>query len=524
MYVPSKQNPADVVSRGCLANNLVNTMWFSGPKFLSEVEACWPKENIEDANLPQQEMKKVLLKITIVTESSIIDQLIVRHSSYLRILRIIAYVHRVFYKQNRSQYLTNEELQSSFYRIIHHIQQTAYKEEINSLRKEEILKPYLQKLTPFLDKVQCCSSTLSIIRVGGRLANSSLSFEAKFPALLPKDPPFTRLFVEYLHRKYLHAGSKVLLGILREKVWIVNAREVVRKVVRNCVHCFKYNPRLLQQIMGDLPADGFKAQRPFLVSGVDFCGTFYTSYRIQRRAPYKTYVAIFVCFSSKAVHIELVSDLSTNTFLLSLKRFIGRRGIPQKLYCDNATNFVGASSKLQEFKQRFFDEVNIKELMNFSTVIGFKFSFIPPRSPHFGGLWESAVKSAKQLLVKNMSQANLTYEEFQTILVEVEAILNSRPLAPTSDDPNDGEALTPVHLLIGSSLLALPDENLKHHNNINYLKRWQLVTYLKKQFWLQWVRDYVLSLQQKCKWFQSRENVKEGALVIIHEDNTPPQQ
>ncbi|XP_065372316.1 uncharacterized protein LOC135964147 [Calliphora vicina] len=495
-YVPSKQNPADIVSRGCLANDLIDTIWFTGPKFLSEPETNWPKGNTEKVELPQNEIRKTVLKTTVVVES-IIDNLISRHSSYLRLLRIIIYIHRVFDKQKRNSFVTSEELQSAFYRIIYNIQQLTFKEEITSLNNGESLKPCFQKLAPFLDKLQCCNSTLVILRVGGRLANAPLSYETKFPALLPKDHRFTNIYIEYLHRKHLHAGPKALIGILRQQVWVINAREVVRKVVRNCVHCFKYNPRLLQQLMGNLPADRFKAQRPFLVSGVDFCGPFYTSYRIRGKAPYKTYVAIFVCFSSKAIHVELVSDLSTNTFLLCLKRFIGRRGIPQRLYCDNATNFVGASSKLQDLKQRFFDDSNIKELMHYSTITGFKFSFIPPRSPHFGGLWESAVKSTKTILVKNMSQANLTYEEFQTILVEVEAILNSRPLVPRSDDPNDGEALTPAHMLIGSSLMALPDENLDGYKNINYLKRWQLVTYLKQQFWILWVRDYVLNLQQR---------------------------
>ena len=135
-----------------LEADLANTLWFSGPKFLLESEACWPKENVENVELPQQETRKVLLKTTIITES-IIDQLIYQNSSYLRILRIIAYVHRVFYKQNRYQYLTHEELQSSFYRILHHIQHTAYQQEINSLHREETLKPCLQKLTPFLDKI-----------------------------------------------------------------------------------------------------------------------------------------------------------------------------------------------------------------------------------------------------------------------------------------------------------------------------------------------------------------------------------
>ena len=107
--------------------------------------------------------------------------------------------------------------------------------------------------------------------------------------------------------------------------------------------------------------------------------------------------------------------------------------------------------------------------MNCSSATGFKFVFIPPHSSHFGGLWESAVKAT--LLVKNMSRANLTYEEFQTVLIDVEDILNSRALSARSDVPNDGEALTPAHMLIGSSLMALPDETFRNCTNISYLKR-----------------------------------------------------
>lgn len=162
-------------------------------------------------------------------------------------------------------------------------------------------------------------------------------------------------------------------------------------------------------------------------------------------------------------------------------------------------------------------------MMEFSATTGFQFSFIPPRSPHFGGLRESAVKSANHILLKDMSQGRLIYEELQTILIEVEAILNSRPLAARSDDPNDAEALTPAHLLVGSSLLTLPDHRITNAN-VKYLQHWQMVTFLKQQFWQQWVRNYVLDLQQKSKWFKTFDKIVEGRLVIIHEDNIPPQQ
>lgn len=200
----------------------------------------------------------------------------------------------------------------------------------------------------------------------------------------------------------------MLIGIIRQQVWIINARDVVRKVVRRCVHCFKYRPKLMQQIMGDLPADRFRAQRPFLVCGVDFCGPFFTSYRLKRRIPFKTYVALFICFSSRAVHLELVSELSSDSFIACLKRFVARRGIPQRIFCDNATNFVGADNKLKGLYQQFLSDGPCRKLNEYCTSFSMEFHFIPPRSPHFGGLWEAAIKSAKTLLVKNATQANLS--------------------------------------------------------------------------------------------------------------------
>ncbi|KAL7724400.1 hypothetical protein ACLKA6_003753 [Drosophila palustris] len=284
---------------------------------------------------------------------------------------------------------------------------------------------------------------------------------------------YFRLFVEHLHRQHLHAGAKVLMALLRQQVWIVNVRQVARKVVRRCIHCYHYKPRLMNQIMSALPA------------------------------------TVFVFFSSKAVHVELISDLSTNNFVLCLKRFIGRRGIPQRIYCDNATNFVGAQSQLDGFKAQFFGKHNELNLKSLSSNMGFEFHFIPPRAPHFGGLWEAAVKSMKTLLIKQLTSSSFTYEELQTIAVEAEAILNSRPISALGEDPNDGEALTPGHLLIGSSMVALPEATVDD-SRPSYLTRWQRVTYL--------------TLQLRSKWLNSEANIEPNQVVLVHEDNLPPQE
>ncbi|XP_037959088.1 uncharacterized protein LOC119688482 [Teleopsis dalmanni] len=456
-HVPSKQNPADIVSRGCRASELKDSIWFCGPKFLSLQSAEWPKETSKTEFLAKdlEQRKPTVLKCSNSgIDEHIFNKIIDDFSSFRRIVRIISYIFRVFNKVpiNKNQTVNDvspiivREFQESFWRIISHLQHCTYRSVILSLQSGKILNPDLQKLNLFLDKTVTTSGTFNIIRVGGRLTNAPIGSDAKFPALLPHDHRFAQIFVEYLHRKHMHVGPKVLISLIRSQVWIINAREVARKVVHNCVHCFHYKPKLLQQIMGSLPADRLVANRPFLISGIDLCGPFYTTYRIRSKVPYKTYIAIFVCFSSKAVHTELISDLSTNNFILGLKRFISRRGLPQRIYCDNATNFTGAQTLLNKFREQFFSQQGFREMQEYSNNTGFEFKFIPPRAPHFGGLWEASVKSLKTLLLKNLAQSSLTYEELQTVIIEAEAILNSRPIIPLSDDPNDCEALTPAHL------------------------------------------------------------------------------
>ncbi|XP_049306193.1 uncharacterized protein LOC125776698 isoform X2 [Bactrocera dorsalis] len=195
--------------------------------------------------------------------------------------------------------------------------------------------------------------------------------------------------------------------------------------------------------------------------------------------------------------------------------------MPQKMFSDNATNFVGADRKLRELKEAFLAQAT--ELKGFAADEGFSFTFIPPRAPHFGGLWEAAVKSAKHLIVRTIDNVLLTAEELSTLLAEAEAILNSWPLTPLNQDPNDGEALTPAHLLIGCSLRSLPPAQVAM-DPIHCCERWQLVCCLKQQFWRQWSKTYLTGLQERNNTLHPIRNLQLNDLVLVHEDNVPPQQ
>lgn len=275
--------------------------------------------------------------------------------------------------------------------------------------------------------------------------------------------------------------------------------------------------------MGSLPVSRVTPSRPFSYCGVDYAGPVYVKEGTLRRSKtVKTYICIFVCFSTRAVHIELVKDLSTCSFLNALKRFCSRRGKPVEINSDNGTNFLGAHNYFLELHKLIHDKNHIETITNFLANDHIKWRFIPARSPHMGGIWEAAVKSAKYHLKRVIGEISLSYEEMNTLLVEIEACLNSRPLLPLSDDKDDYLPLTPAHFLIGDSLASAPEHDVRDIA-ISRLTRYQLLRQLQQHFWSRWSRDYLSSLQVRSKWKSSLEcPVKVDSLVLVVEDDTPP--
>ncbi|XP_054259737.1 uncharacterized protein LOC128984443 [Macrosteles quadrilineatus] len=273
--------------------------------------------------------------------------------------------------------------------------------------------------------------------------------------------------------------------------------------------------------MADLPASRVLPSRAFESSAVDFAGPFNVKlYPVRRLQHIKVYLCLFICMTTKAIHLEVVTDLTADAFLASLTRFISRRGLVRNLHSDNATNFVGAARQLRKTIEIILQSHPVNTWLLEKEIT---FHFIPPRSPHFGGLWERAVQSAKYHLRRVIGEQVLTLEEFTTLTCRVEAMLNSRPITPLSSDPCELEALTPGHFLTFGPPALLPETD-QTSTPMNRLKRWQLVQSVAQNIWKRWQRDYLYTLQNRPKWTTPQKHISPGDLVILQEDNLPPLQ
>ncbi|GFT72147.1 integrase catalytic domain-containing protein [Trichonephila clavipes] len=300
-------------------------------------------------------------------------------------------------------------------KLIRMVQENVFLAEIKSFQSKGVVSPNSKhrNLNPFIDSD-------GLLRVGGRLSNSDLPYVNKHPAILPGNHNLTVQIIAHFHRKNLHTGASSLLYV-REKFWPLNGRSLCRKVVHECLVCLKSRPLVTSQLMGNLPRDRVVPDYPFNCSGVDFCGPFMIRYKNQRKGIlHKIYICVFVCFVTKAIHIEIVSDLTSDAFIATLKRFFSRRGKCARLYSDNGKAFVGANKELKRFLKLIEDSDD--NLTGFLFAEGMEWKFIPPRAPSFGGLWEASVKSIKYHLKRVVSGSNLTYEEFLTVCIQIEGI------------------------------------------------------------------------------------------------------
>ncbi|XP_047041318.1 uncharacterized protein LOC124645549 [Helicoverpa zea] len=514
-YVRSAHNPADMASRGTTPSFLaISSLWKHGPEWLLKENIDYTKPKSISTDLEKKPVSKSV-KAHLTTNED--NPLWVKYSSLQRLIRVIAYCRRFLRrKERRESYLTSEELSDALEICIRKYQAQEFKKDINSIKKLGVVskKSKLRPLCPWIDNK-------GILRVGGRIQKSNMTESMIHPIIIPSKNHFCTLLVQEAHQNTLHGGPTLMLNYLRSKYWIISAKNMVKACVRKCVTCARQSATITNQFMGQLPTCRVTPARPFLHVGVDFAGPI--NLRVSKgrgNKSYKGYICFFVCMTTKAVHIEAISDLTAQGFIAGFKRFVARRGHCSDIWSDNGKNFVGASKELQSLVAAERSAV-ANEIRSWLSTKSVKWHFIPPHAPNFGGLWESGIKSTKYHLKRVIGDSTLTYEEMFTLLAQIEACLNSRPLSQPHQNPDDPIVLTPGHFLIGEPLVLVPERNYEV-GNVSTLRRWQLLQRMTQDFWRRWSKEYLAYMLQRYKWPQKETEPNIGQVVLVKEDNLPP--
>lgn len=517
-YVPTKLNPADCASRGVKSSYLIdNKMWFQGPSFLLKDPTDWPNP-VKELKTNEELRLEEQIVLTTTMSTNIIEELNNRISRFTRMVRALAYFYRAYnnfrFKSKNTLPLQVNELRDAENEFFKYYQDSEFADVISSIKKKSpVASKKIKRLSPFLDDH-------GILRVGGRLNAANLPYDSQHQIILHKASPIAYKIAHDCHLKNLHAGVTLLVATLRQRYWIVGARELAKRVCNKCPVCQRYNAKANDQLMADLPKFRVNAAFPFYEVGCDYAGPIMYKQHNGRKSPtLKSYIAVFVCLVTKAVHLELVTDLSSDAFLAALDRFVARRGLCGHIHSDNGTNFQGAAKKLGEIYKAVTNFKFNNNVSNFLSTKGIQWHFIPPASPHFGGIWESTVKSIKYHLRRTIGQATLKYEELTTLLARIEAILNSRPLVQADSD--DLPYISPGHFLIGRPLNALPEIDVTHLKT-SASSKWKLIQQLSQYFWTRWSNDYLLSLQPRAKWLNEKPNLQTDDVVLLREDKVPP--
>lgn len=483
-WVAGVENPADLISRGTTILELHSeSKWWNGPKWLKVEKDRWPgdpppKNHKDDPDDP--EVQKETKIIHLVTQN--VDELtkgiwfkysperqkpfalITAYGEWNKLTRVTATLLRAAYnfkhsKERRNGILTQKELLGAQKLLIQIDQRNTFGREIKATEGN--------KLTTLGSLVLIWDNEDHILRINGRIQSQNLTRDEQFPIVIAKEGNLTPLLIRDAHLKTSHGGNQLTLQYLRQKYWIIGGRRPLKNIIRKCPICFRLRMKTSEQLMASLPTYRTTPGRTFKSVGIDYAGPITVRSALGRLPKLtKAWIAVFVCLASRAIHLELVSDASSQAFIAALKRMISRRGIISQIISDNGTNFVGANNYLKALAEQLENSSDaIAEKFNF------KWTFATPGAPHHGGIYEAAVKSIKHHLTRVIGDTTLTFEEYATVLCQAEACVNSRPICALTDDPTSLNVLTPGHFLIGEALVRIPDDQDYRQTPTNRLDR-----------------------------------------------------
>ncbi|KAI4894756.1 hypothetical protein NFI96_009065 [Prochilodus magdalenae] len=516
-YVRTEENPADHASRSLSAAQLVKSSWFTGPSFIYRCPAeITQVSGMFELIEPDKDSEIRPQVKTYATHLQVLSgKRFERFSSFKSLVGAIAnliHIAKSFHGTDPNSECkgwhkchlprTPEEMAQARNVILKETQKACFEKELSALNHGKPIPKQspLQKLSPVLQN--------GLISVGGRLKHSEIENFEKSPVILPKDSHISLLLTRHHHELVKHQGRHLTEGAIRAAgFWLIGGKRLVNSVIHKCVICRKLRGKQEQQRMADLPPERLKTCPPFTYVGLDVFGPWAIATRRTRggQAESKRWAIMFTCMSARAVHIEVIESLDTSSCINALRRFFALRGPAKLLLSDRGTNFAGASKELGMDKA----------MQRYLTDQGCSWEFNPPHASDMGGFWERMIGVARRILDSMLLQnkVQLTHEVLCTLMAEITAIINARPLLPVSSDPENPFILSPSMLLTQKSCLLPPPGNFLGKDL--YTKQWRQVQALADQFWTRWRQEYLPTLQQRQKWTVSRRNLHVGDLVLL---------
>ncbi|XP_055614998.1 uncharacterized protein LOC129761304 [Toxorhynchites rutilus septentrionalis] len=454
MWIPTKQNVADEATKWGKGPSLdPESRWFVGPQFLRGPEVSWPRQPIAEET--PEELKPLPCMVQNTKRQ---DGLIkwCRVSKFERVWRAIAFIYRFvenFRLNQRGQPSKNGHLTA---------------DELNQAQNA-LWRPVQQHL-------------------------------------------LTNLLLDWYHRTYLHANNETVVNEVRQRFHVPSLRIQLRKVAGSCMYCKVKKAKPSAPLMAPLPdARLCPFVRPFSYVGLDYFGPLQVKVG---RSLVKRWVALFTCLTIRAVHLEIVHSLSTNSCKMAIRRFLVRLGSPLEIWSDNGTNFQGASRELK----KHLEQID-QQLSTVFTNTNTKSIFNPPAAPHMGGSWERLVRSIKTAFAGLSTTRNPDDETLLTLLIEAEGVVNSRPLTFVPLENEAQEALTPNHfLLLSSRGVTQPPEPLTERPEA-MRSNWKLMKSMVDEFWHRWVKEYLPTIACRPKWTDESKELKEGDLALIVDES-----
>ena len=455
-------------------------LWLQGPQFLlSSNDNCTTDEQQhENVFLNSAEQKSQ------ATRRQPIDKDFIDANRFSQWLKLRAVIIRIKNLRNKTKARDQQIIDAEKF-LFRLSQQQSFDEDVNHPthnRPVQERSRLIQLMTPSIDEDD-------IIRSNSRLANAPVSTATEKPKILDGRNRIIRLFLELQHNINDHVEVEQQTHSFQLNYWVLQCKTVMKKISNRCYECRRQRQLKNQPQMSDVPSYRFSVKPiAFKETRVDFFGPFeiYSQINIAMKA----YCCLFTCLTIRAVHIEVTRNLQKKSCIMAFQLFFSRRGQPEKIHSNNAFYFT---STAKTFEESSFTTTEIQKYAESNKIAG---KFIPPGAPHFGGTWERLIGMSKRLFFNIAGFRKLHEDSFSTLICQVEALLNSRPLTSVSSDIHDVESLILGHFLTGMTT-GLSSDTTISSNNRGAGKLWNNVNSIMKECWTRFLKEYLPTLRQR---------------------------